>query len=594
MSARAEAAVATRVAWRGALRVRGRDVPVAVAVCSLLAALFAAGVWAHPATRWLGYAGDPQQATWFLRWTPYAIAHGQNPLLTDHIGYPGGVNLMWNTSMALLGVVLAPITLTAGPVVAYNVAVVMAFALSGVAAYALLRRLVGPGVAALLGALFYEFSPYTVAHALGQLDLTLVAGPPLMLLLIHEVLVRRRWSARRAGVLLGLVAAGQALVAEELLASSAIAAVVVLVVLAVQDGSATPARSRDGLRALGWALLVFAPLMVLPLWVQLAGPQSLRGSVQPSGFFVSDLLGLAVPTQSQLLAPQAAIDFTQRFSGNPVEWSAYLGLPLLALLAFAAVRWWRDVRVRTATICGGVFLVLSLGPSLHAGGHDTGIPLPWAVLDRVPLLDNILPGRMTLYVDLCVAVVLAITVQNVRRVPALVMGRRAALALGAVGVSILPALPLPTDSVPVPPFFTSDAAQRLPSSGSVLVAPFTSDFTAVAPMAWQASAGMAYRMPGGYAMIPDASGRAHQGPPPTALSDALQGIAAGRGAPVLSPSVLARMRDDMRHWDVRAALVGPMPHRTEATAFLTALLGCAPEAVDGVDVWEHAGAGGCA
>jgi hypothetical protein len=53
------------------------------------------------------------------------------------------------------------------------------------------------------------------------------------------------------------------------------------------------------------------------------------------------------------------------------------------------------------------------------------------------------------------------------------------------------------------------------------------------------------------------------------------------------------MRADMRRWDVRAALVGPMPHRGEATAFLTALLGCAPQSVDGVDVWWHAGAEGC-
>jgi hypothetical protein len=162
-----------------------------------------------------------------------------------------------------------------------------------------------------------------------------------------------------------------------------------------------------------------------------------------------------------------------------------------------------------------------------------------------------------------------------------------------VGVSILPALPLPTDAVPLPSFFTSGAAAGLPSHGSVLVAPFTADFTASAPMAWQAVSGMHYRMPGGYAMIPDASGNAHQGPPPTALSHALQSIAAGSGAPPLTDTLRSQMRDDMRHWDVRAALVGPMPHREQATALLTALLGCAPQSTGGVDVWWRAGAEGC-
>jgi hypothetical protein len=578
----------------GAVRTWRRDVLLAAAVCMVLAALFAAGVWTHAGTRWLGYAGDPQQTTWFLRWTPYAIAHGQNPLLTDHIAYPGGANLMWNTSVMLLGVVLAPITLTLGPVVAYNVAVALAFALSGLAAYVALRRLVGPGAAALAGALFYEFSPYTTAHALGQLNLTMAVAPPLILLLLHEVLVRRRWSARRAGLALGALVVLQAFVSQELLASSGIAAVVFLAVLWAQRRSAVRETAARALRALGWALAVFVPVMIVPLAVQLFGAQAVHGHVQQPGVFVSDLLGVVVPTQSQLLAPSGALDVAGRFSGNPVEWSAYLGVPLLLLLGFAAVRWWRrDVRLRVATVCGAVFLLLSLGPSLHIGGHDTGIPLPWALIDRVPLLSDLLPGRMTLYLDLCVAVVLAIAVQNALATRGTAQRRRAVLALAAVAVSVLPAMPLPTDSVPLPSFFTSGAASRLPSQGSVLVAPFTTDFTASAPMAWQAVAGMSYRMPGGYAMVPDPTGAAHQGPLPTALSRALQSIAAGDAAPQLTDALRAQMRDDMRHWDVRAALVGPMPHRDQATEFLTTLLGCAPQSVDGVDVWWHAGPEGC-
>jgi hypothetical protein len=342
------------------------------------------------------------------------------------------------------------------------------------------------------------------------------------------------------------------------------------------------------LQTIGWALLVFVPLMAAPLAVQVLGSQVVHGRVQAPGVFVSDLLGVVVPTQSQLLAPGGALDVAARFSGNPVEWSAYLGVPLLALLGFAAVRWWRDVRVRVALICGAALLLLSLGPSLHVGGVDTGIPLPWAVVDRVPFLSDLLPGRMSLYVDLCAAVVVAIAVQNALRVP-VVQRRRALLALGVVGVSLLPAVPLPTDTVPLPRFFTSGAAAGLPSQGTVLVAPFTTDFTAPAPMAWQAVAGMTYRTPSGYAMVPDASGAAHQGPLPTPLSQALRSIAAGGAA----PQPTAAMRDDLRRWEVRAALVGPMPHRDAAVSFLSALLGCAPQHVDGVDVWWRASADGC-
>jgi hypothetical protein len=574
-------------AGQGVVAQRRRDAPLALMVCTLLAVLFAAGVWTHASTRWLGYAGDPQQTTWFLRWTPYAIAHGQNPLLTDHIAYPGGANLMWNTPVVLLGVVLAPITLALGPVVAYNVAMTLAFALSGFACYLALRRLVGPGMAAMAGALLYEFSPYTTAHALGQLDLTVAVMPPLVLLLLHEVLVRRRWSARRCGVLLGLLAAAQALVSEEMLASSALAAAVLVAALAVQHRSEVVERARNSLRTLAWAVGVFVPLMALPLIVQFGGPQALHGQVQPSGVFVSDLLGLVVPTQSQLLSPSGAVDFSQRFSGNPVEWSAYLGLPLLVCLAVVVVRRRRDLTVRAAVVCGAVYQLLSFGPSLHVGGHDTGVPLPWAAIEHIPLLGDMLPGRMTLYVDLCVAVVVAIALRT------MVWRPRTVLAGAAVAVSILPALPLPTDSVSNPSFFTSGAAQQLPAKGSVLVAPFTTDFTASAPMVWQAEAGMAYRMPGGYAMIPGLGGVTHQGPTTTALSDVLQGIAAGRPAPTLTATVRAQLLEDMRRWEVRAVVVGPMAHGAQATALISELVGCAPQSTGGVDVWWHAGADGC-
>lgn len=567
-------------AWR-------RPWVVALVACAAVAVVFAAGVWTHLGTRWLGYTGDPQQSTWFLRWTPYAVGHGWNPLLTTHIGYPDGANLMWNSSTPLLGLLLAPVTLWLGPVVAYNLALVLVVALGGFCCWGALRRVGGLGAgAALVGALFYEVSPYVMAHALGQLNLSAAVAPPLVLLLVHEALVRRAWSAQRAGLLLGAVAVGQAFVSEEMLVSTGLACVVLLVVMALvcRDRESLVAAARRGVRALGWALVVFVPVMAAPLWVQFGGPQSLHSPVQEPGVFVTDLANLVVPTQSQLVAPQAALDFSQRFSGNPVEWAGYLGIPLLLVVMWVAVLGWHDRRVRVAVWCLVAFVVLSLGPGLHVAGHDTRVPLPWAAIERIPLLRDMLPGRMMLYADLAVAFLLGMAVSRVAglRVP---VRRRAAVLLAVACGSVLPALPLPTDSVAVPAFFTSAAAQRLPSQGSVLVLPFSTDFTSDAPMVWQAVAGMGYRMPSGYAMIPDASGVSHVGVPPTALSTALRGIAAGHGAPALGSATRAAFLGDLRRWDVRAAVVGPMPHRGAAVAFLSDLLGGPPEQAGGVDVW---------
>jgi hypothetical protein len=45
------------------------------------------------------------------------------------------------------------------------------------------------------------------------------------------------------------------------------------------------------------------------------------------------------------------------------------------------------------------------------------------------------------------------------------------------------------------------------------------------------------------------------------------------------------IRADLRRWSVEAVVVGPMPHRDQAVALLSAVLGRAPSAGDGVDVW---------
>ncbi|MEA2634130.1 MAG: hypothetical protein QOH92_897 [Chloroflexota bacterium] len=67
-----------------------------------------------PASRALGVGGDQQLAIWFLRWQAFAITSGHNLLYATYLDAPGGVNLMWNTTAPVLGVLLAALTLTLG------------------------------------------------------------------------------------------------------------------------------------------------------------------------------------------------------------------------------------------------------------------------------------------------------------------------------------------------------------------------------------------------------------------------------------------------------------------------------------------------
>src|SRR5450759_674402 len=112
--------MSTPSVWRRLMsrRRRGSAVVVLLVYTALAVALFSS-TWVHPTTWSVGVVGDPQQIMWFLGWPPFALTHGQNPMFTDYIDYPGGVNLMWNTSVLLPGGVLGPLTQLAGFVLAY-------------------------------------------------------------------------------------------------------------------------------------------------------------------------------------------------------------------------------------------------------------------------------------------------------------------------------------------------------------------------------------------------------------------------------------------------------------------------------------------
>ena len=88
------------------------------------------GDLAGRATGWV--SSDSSLFTWWLGWTWYAPVHGLDPLTSTAQNAPDGVNGMWNTGVPLLGVLLAPVTATAGPVVADNLAMILGPAVSGV------------------------------------------------------------------------------------------------------------------------------------------------------------------------------------------------------------------------------------------------------------------------------------------------------------------------------------------------------------------------------------------------------------------------------------------------------------------------------
>src|SRR6266542_2132889 len=309
--------------------------------------------WTAPRGATIGGHGDPWLFVWFLKSDQLAVTYAHSPLFSHELNVPGGVNLTWNTSVILPGVLLAGVTAWLGPVFTYNLLVTLALPLSAWAASLVFRRYVRSQLAAAVGGLLYGFSPYMVAHALGHLHLILAVTPPLLLALLDEVLVRQRAAPWLLGLALGVVAAAQLLTAEELLASELLAATGALGLLVVLYPRQLRTHAPYAGKALAVGAVVGLLLVAWPLRVQLAGPQRPHTPIQRPGVEVTDLANLVVPTGLQRFAPAAAVAVSDHFTGNGTEWNGYLGVPLLLLLGGIAVGWWRRPLVRVASLLAG-------------------------------------------------------------------------------------------------------------------------------------------------------------------------------------------------------------------------------------------------
>jgi hypothetical protein len=170
---------------------------------------------------------------------------------------------------ALPAALMTPVTELLGLPVTVTTLYTLALALSAWFASIAFRRYVRSYPAALLGGLVYGFSPAMIAQSSSHLHLTLGAVlPPLLLLLLDELLVRQRHNPLLVGAALGALAAAQVLIGEELLAFTGIAAAAMVVTLLVMFPRQVPARAGRGLLGIGAAAVVFAALAAWPLAFQ--------------------------------------------------------------------------------------------------------------------------------------------------------------------------------------------------------------------------------------------------------------------------------------------------------------------------------------
>ena len=337
----------------------------------LVAAYLAAGIaltWpraTYPARHLLPETRDVSSYVWDLWWIAHQVTHLGNPFFTHYMAAPAGIQLGFDTTMPLAGLIMTPVTLAFGPTVTYCLLTMIA---PGLACYVMYRAarlwLAVPGAIA-AGALFGLSSMlawqdwYHLNIALGTLFLPMTLEAAVRLR-------RHRGPGLRQGVILGLVLGASVLVNQESAVMAAALAAAALLPWLV--------RNRGALRALAAgavvALVVASPQLAAMIRQAAGGGASVSAHVlaHTGHSYGVGLFALFAPSQrvgSYGLGGLASA--AARADGRIAEGMPMFGVVLTVLALCGLAVSWRRRGARSLAALWLVCAWLALGPTLWVG-----------------------------------------------------------------------------------------------------------------------------------------------------------------------------------------------------------------------------------
>ena len=553
----------------------------------LLLAVFVMGrLWADPNGRVLKHNIDDHGVfLFFVAHAERVVFHLENPFVTHQLNAPDGVNMMANTSILLLALPAAPVTHWLGAGVA--VALLLTLGLFGTAYawyWVLSRHLVTSRVAAAIGGLWCGFAPTMVSHANGHVNFV---SQFLVPFLIWRVLrLREPGRAVRNGLAVAALIVAQIFVNEEILLFTALSLGVFVVAYALWDRAGARAVAKPFLAGLGVAAGTSTAVLAWPLWFQFFGRGSYHGQPFAPDEYVTDLLAYAVYARQSIGGNPA---LARALSVSATEDNAFFGLPVLIMLGVALWLLRRSAAAKAAAVAGLVLALMGLGPSLQVAGQDTGVPLPFALISHVPIIDLVSVTRFTMVSATVAGLLLALAAD---RAGGLSPRRRVVfwVALTAALVPVAPK-PLPAEqAAPPPAFLASGLWRQYVAPGRTLVpVPLPEVTYGRDSMRWAGLTLLAVPVPRGYFMgpvNPPADDTGSWAAPRRPTSDLLFGVVRTGAVPRITDARRQAAAADLAYWRADAVMLADVPQRAALETTLTSLLGRAQERVGGTWVWR--------
>jgi hypothetical protein len=400
---------------------------------------------------------------WNVWWAAEALKHARPPFATSLLFYPDGLDLFWQTLSLPQGLLAAPLTLVAGPLVAYNVLIIAGFVLGGYTAFLFARYLTGHTLAALVAGAVYSLAPFHMQKVVdAQLEVAAIQWVPCYLLALHILLERQRWTwALLAGLLLIWVGLGTWYYGLFCLVYTGMATVL---------WAAAAGARRAAIRCLAWGfapIAVWLALMAPRLWSLVQTGDQLLGSARRFNTANSaDLIGFWLPSPLHPLWGEAITNLYTRLHPTALLWNVSFGLVGIGLALLGVTATWRRSWRWAALLV--MTMVLAMGERLQAFGVETGIPLPYTLLAGLPgIRSSHRPNHFVVISIMLVALLASYGARELfRRRPRQHLWIAAGLIAAILAVDGYARRPLVTRSIP--PYY---ATMPPPDGGALLPIP---------------------------------------------------------------------------------------------------------------------------
>ena len=332
---------------------------------------------------------DCGQMVWNLWVVGEAITHGHNPYTTDLIYYPRGARLAYHSLAAGFFPVTFLVKIFSGgsamhPLYAYRIIIWLSFTITLYCSYQLLRRLGLSRWSSAIPAIAYAFCDYFIFHIV---HLNHLAGFFIPLVALLLVKLYQQPTATNTYLLAFFSACAIYFTELSLYIYAGTFLFLLLLLLAPEERARLKEKfGRIGLQKALIALFIFL-LIVAPFLYNLAKASAIKPKPEESSYYSANASALLIPNREEtplygsLFAP-----LNQRITAGMGEPGVFAGFPLL-IFALIALFTSRQKLLRLTALMSLLFFLLSLGPTLKVFGTDTGLPLPYALLMRVPPFD---------------------------------------------------------------------------------------------------------------------------------------------------------------------------------------------------------------